>query len=191
MARTPKKYLLASLIEHESCVSLKSTKCWSPTSRLKSSREEGAGLLQLTRAYNADGSLRFDTIKELKYKHPFSLKDLTWSNVYTRPDLQIRAGVLMMKANYRYFYSITRDEYNSLAFADAAYNGGIGGVDRERRACNIATRCDPNIWFDNVERFCMKSKVALYGNRSACDINRYHVKDVLVIRAPKYINFLK
>lgn len=96
----------------------------------------------------------------------------------------------MLKSNYKYYYSITRDVDNSIAFADASYNGGIGGLDKERRACNIASNCNPNIWFGNVERFCMKSKVALYGNRSACDINRHHVKDVLIIRAPKYINFL-
>ena len=33
-----------------------------------------------------------------------------------------------------------------------------------------------------------KSKIKLYGNRSAYDINRHHVNDVLNNRLPKYID---
>ena len=116
------------------------------------------------------------------------LRELNWANVYTRPDLQIRAVVLKMKDNYQYYIRYT-DSENSLAFADAAYNGGIGGLDNERRACKITTGCNPSLWFDNVEKLCLKSKAALYGQRSACDINRHHVKDVLIIRSPKYQQF--
>lgn len=78
----------------------------------------------------------------------------------------------------------------ALAFADAAYNGGIGGLDNERRACKLSKTCDHTKWFNNVERFCLKSKAALYGQRSACDINRHHVYDVLLIRSQKYEQYL-
>ena len=74
----------------------------------------------------------------------------------------------------------------ALAFADAAYNGGVSGVNNERRACKMTPGCDPNKWFGHTEKLCLKSKVALYGNRSACDINRHHVKDVLLVRSNKY-----
>lgn len=79
----------------------------------------------------------------------------------------------------------------ALAFADAAYNGGIGGLNSERRACKLAPDCDPTKWFGNVELYCLKSKAALYGNRSACDINRHHVKDVLLTRISKYTLFFE
>jgi membrane-bound lytic murein transglycosylase MltF len=102
--------------------------------------------------------------------------------------LQILAVVLKMSDNYDYYKRYT-DAENSLAFADAAYNGGLGGLNNERRACQIASNCDPAIWVGNVELFCLKSKAALYGNRSACDINRHHVTDVLITRAPKYKKF--
>lgn len=114
------------------------------------------------------------------------LKELTWSNVYTRPDLQIVGIILKMQDNYKYYKGKGSDFDEEYAFADAAYNGGIGGLDRERRICNLTKGCDPTKWFGHVENYCLKSKTALYGQRSACDINRHHVKDVMIIRAPKY-----
>lgn len=191
MVRSPKGPYLASLIEHESCISLKHSRCWNPTSRLKSAREEGAGLGQITRAYRPDGTIRFDALAEIRAKHPSELRDISWSNVYTRPDLQIRAVVLKMRDNYKYYIKYSSDKTEAYAFADAAYNGGIGGLDSERRACKLADWCDHTKWFDHVEKLCLKSKVALYGNRSACDINRHHVKDVLLVRANKYSIFWK
>lgn len=188
MGETPKAWLLPSLIEHESCISLKHSRCWNPQSQLKSAREEGAGLGQITRAFRQDGSTRFDALQEIKDLHP-ELRELTWKNVYTRPDLQIRAVVLKMRDNFDYYAKQGIDSNNALAFADAAYNGGIGGLNNERRACKISSKCNPALWLGNVELFCLKSKAALYGQRSACDINRHHVEDVLFTRAPKYKKF--
>ena len=174
----------AGLIEHESCISLTHSRCWSPTSRLKSAREEGAGLGQLTRAYRADGSLRFDALAEMRAAHP-ALRGLDWGNIYSEPGLQMRALVLKVRADYTAM-SGNLSPGARLAFADAAYNGGRAGVGAERRACAMTTGCDPGQWFGNVELTCLKSRVALYGGRSACDINRHHVSDVLRVRAPKY-----
>ncbi len=186
MARSPKRNLIPSLIEHESCISLKHNRCWDPTSRLKTSREEGAGLFQITRAYNSNGSIRFDALEELRIKYRSQLYELNWANIYSRPDLQIRAGILKSKENYNAFYKYSHNTIEALAFADAAYNGGIGGVNSERKACYITKGCDSSKWFGHTEKICLKSKVALYAGRSACDINRHHVKDVLLIRAEKY-----
>jgi len=191
MVNTPKAAYLASLIEHESCISLTHSKCWNSKSRLKSAREEGAGLGQITRAFKPDGSIRFDALSDLKHKYNKELSELNWQVVYDRPDLQIRALALMMRDNYQYFSKYVQDKQEAYAFADAAYNGGAGGVDHERRACKLASWCDPNKWFDNVEKLCLKSKVALYGNRSACDINRHHVRDVLLNRSAKYLAYVK
>lgn len=93
-----------------------------------------------------------------------------------------------MRDNIEYFTPSGSTQDDVLAFADAGYNGGNEGVTREQRACKLDSKCDPGKWFGNVELFCMKSKALLYGNRSACDINRQHVKDVLTIRAQKYKN---
>lgn len=94
--------------------------------------------------------------------------------------------MLKSRDNYQYYRGMARTSLDALAFADAAYNGGVSGLNSELRACKLASWCDHTKWFDNVELLCLKSKVALYGNRSACDINRHHVKDVLVTRSVKY-----
>jgi hypothetical protein len=178
----PRPALLASLVEQESCVTLKHSKCWQPTASLKSTREEGAGLGQITRAYRKDGSLRFDTISSLREKYNSELGSLTWDNVYSRPDLQLRAIVLMSKDSARPFMG----NGGWLAFGDAAYNGGVAGVQKERRACKMTQGCDPRQWFNNVETHCLKSRQPLYGGRSACDINREHVRNVMLVRVKKY-----
>lgn len=177
---TPDRAYMAGLIEHESACPRKSS-CWKPTARLKSAREEGAGLGQLTRAWRQDGSLRFDKLAEMRAAHP-ALRELSWATIYQRPDLQIRTMIVMVKGDHQFFAG----RGDALAFADAAYNGGRGGVEKERRACGLKAGCDPRRWFGHVERVCLKSRAPLYGNRSACDINRHHVHDVIHVRAPKY-----
>lgn len=179
------KNYFAGLIEQESCISLKHKKCWDPTSQLKTKREEGAGLGQLTRAYKEDGSVRFDSLSDMQKRYQRELKELSWSNVYVRPDLQIRTMVLMSRENYKSLYDV-KDQDERLKMIDAAYNGGLGGLQKERRVCGLAKDCDPNIWFHNVEKFCMKSKKPLYGNRTACDINREHVDLIFNYRMSKY-----
>lgn len=181
-------YFLA-LAEHESCVSLKSSRCWSPTSRLKTKREEGAGLFQLTRTWR-NGKTRFDTLSDLVKQHPKQLGDLSWRNVYDRPDLQIKAMLFLYKSNYS---KISKKGVplitDRLAFSDMAYNGGYGRVLKDRRRCGLSKGCNPSIYFNNVEKYCTASKKKLYGNRSACDINRHHVRDVLTKRIKKYTEY--
>jgi len=184
----PKAWYLAGQIEKESCISLKHSRCWNSRSEFKSAREQGVGLGQLTRAFRIDGSIRFDALQELKDKHPMLLKDLNWTTIKDKPELQIRAVVLKMLDNYKYYARYT-DIDNAIIFGMEAYNGGIGGLNNERRACKISGKCNPQYWFNNVENFCLKSKAALYGNRSACDISRNYPRDIIYTRSNKYSKF--
>lgn len=184
----PKPAVLPALVEHESCISLKHSRCWNPASRLKTQREEGAGFGQITRAWSPDGKLRFDALAEMRQQHP-ALREWNWKNVYQRPDLQLRAVVLKTRGDF-VALRVVVDPLERLAFADAAYNGGLGGVQKERRACGLRTGCDPQRWWGNVEEGCMKSRTPIYGGRSACDINRHHVTDVLRVRSMKYVGWL-
>ncbi|XHS78487.1 hypothetical protein ACFJGW_00520 [Burkholderiaceae bacterium UC74_6] len=187
----PMPSYLGGLVEHESCSTLKSAMCWSPAARLKSDREEGAGMPQLTRAWSADGRQRFDKLSELRARYAglreksADLSELSWANVYQRPDLQLRAVVLMTRDLYRSL-AMVRDPLERQRMADAAYNGGLDGLQKERMACGLAKGCDPQRWTGHVELKCLKSRQALYAGRSACDINRHHVSDVIEVRAPKY-----
>lgn len=184
----PDSYLhyFPALIEYESCISLRWNSCWDPTSNFKTSREYGAGLGQLTKAYRKDGTIRFDTLSALAKKHSNYLKDLSWSNVLQRADLQIRAILLLSKDNYRWVKTYTEDPVVVLAFMDSAYNGGLGGLNKDRRYCGLEKGCDPTKWSDHVETHSLKSRKKLYGDRSAYDINRHHVNDVLNNRMGKY-----
>lgn len=179
----PAPEMLAGLVEQESCLLLTHSKCWNPASKLKTAREEGAGLGQITRAYRADGSERFDALAELRSAHS-ELAGLTWDNVYKSPELQLRAIALKVQDDFKAL-AMVADPRARLDFADAAYNGGLGGVRSERRTCGLKKGCDPQKWFGNVELTCLKSKAELYG-RNACTINREHVQMVSRVRSAKY-----
>lgn len=178
------------LIEQESCIALTWHSCWNPKTQLLTKREQGAGLGQLTRAFNPNGTVRFDSLEAIRERHYKQLHDLSWSNILIRPDLQMRAIILMSKDNYRDLYMVPTP-YDRIAFTDSAYNGGLGGVYNDRRLCSLTKGCNPDIWFDNVSKTCTKSHIAIYGNRSPCDINRTHVYNVLLIRMDKYKQYVK
>lgn len=178
---------MAGAIEQESCISLRHSKCWSPRSRLKTRREEGAGLGQLTRTYYRNGKIRFDTLTRLARKYRTHLKGLTWNSVYRRGDLQIRAMVLLFMEGWNELPN-TITSKDKLAFIVSGYNQGMGGVRRDRRLCGLKSKCNPNKWFGHVgsvKRVGFSTR-RLYGNRTAWDINRKHVHNVIVKRMPKY-----
>jgi hypothetical protein len=182
----PDPAALAALVEQESCISLKSPRCWNPSARLKSAREEGAGMGQITRAYRADGSLRFDSLTSLRNQYAAELSELSWGTIYQRPDLQLRAMVIMSRDAAHPFRRVS----GWLHFGDAGYNGGVAGVQKERRACKLSKGCDPQKWFGNTELHCLKSRQPLYAGRNACDINRGHVRNVFTVRRAKYAGLI-
>lgn len=186
----PDPAALCALVEQESCTSLTSAKCWSPVSRLKTDREEGAGFGQITRAFNPDGSIRFDALAAARSLDD-GLAGWSWANVYQRPDLQLRAIVAMNRDCARRLSQLVSDPAQVLRFCDAAYNGGYGGMMQERRACAQRAGCDPQVWFGNVSEVCLKSKTRWKGyGQSACDINRGHVHYVFNVRHDKYQRFV-
>lgn len=178
----PMPAYFGGLIDHESACP-RPRSCWQPTAQLKTQREEGAGLGQLTRAYTADGRTRFDALAEMRQAHP-ALRELDWASIYQRPDLQLRALVLKSRDDWRWLGQPT-----ALEFVDLAYNAGRGRVTQDRRACAMTAGCDPARWAGHVERTCTASRAPIYGTRSACDISRHHVADVLS-RAKRYSEVL-
>lgn len=179
-------HYFGALVEHESgCPALKSM-CWNAKARLKTQREEGAGLGQVTRAYKADGTIRFDALAEARKLDPRGLNELRWDTVYQRPDLQLRTIVLMTRQAWNRLKPMTADPVLRLQLTDLAYNAGLGRSLNDRRACGLTAGCDVDKWHGHIERTCTASKTPIYGTRSACDISRHHVSDVVGTRMNKY-----
>lgn len=183
----PDYNFVAALIEHESCVSLKHSRCWNANSVLKNSREHSIGYFQIARKFKPDGTVYADTLAGLKRNYKEELKELNWGNMASRPDLQMKAGTLLIAENWRAMSSV-KDPYERMYFVDAAHNAGTGNIRKDIRACGTITGCNPEKWFGNVEKTCVRSNkpIKAYGNRSVCQINRDHVNDVFNIRKPKY-----
>lgn len=192
----PRYSYVGSLIEKETCPSMSHRYCWSTTAQLKTPREEGAGLGQLTRTWTKDGSVRFDALQELKAANPKALEELSWETVYVRADLGVRAILLKTKDCINTFKrsgSRVKDPLVLLAFCDAAYNGGYGGMQSDRKLCNLTSGCDPNQWFGHVELHSNKNREKWQGyGDSAFDINRKHVRETVPFesRRQKYVLLL-
>ncbi len=183
----PMPSYFGALIEQESCISLTHSRCWNSRAQLKTAREEGAGIGQFTRAWDSSGALRFDAIAEVRALDPQGLKEFTWATVYERTDLSMRAILVKARECFTRLQRQTdASEANVIAFCDAAYNGGMSGLLQDRRLCDLSG-CNADVWFGQVERFSAKSKQKWQGyGKSAFEINREHVENVLNLRRPKY-----
>jgi len=176
--QTPLPSTLAAQVEQETCYNLKHRKCWNPKAELKTEREYGFGLGQLT------VTKRFDNFSEAKKLH-HSLADWQWEDRYD-PSRQLRTMILMDKAAWARL-SFVDDEIERLAMTFSAYNGGLGGVLQDRKLCSSKAGCDPNKWFGHVAEhsFKKKTKTSGYG-QSFYHINREYVVNVLTTRREKY-----
>lgn len=184
----PMPSALGAQVEQETCYSLKHPKCWSPRAQLKTSRERGVGLPQITMAWRADGSVRFDSLAELRSQFPQALAGWSWDSpsLYD-PALQLRALILMDWRNWRALVDVP-DDADRLAFALAGYNGGMGGVRSDQRVCAGTPGCDPARWWGHVERTSLKAKTAVPGyGKSFFEVNREYPRNILFMRRPRYL----
>lgn len=179
----PCRSCLAAQVRQETCAGLKSKRCWSPYAELKTNREYGFGLGQLT------VTSKFDNFKEAKKLDP-TLRGWAWENRYNAV-FQLRTLVLMDKMNYSKF-SWASSSCDRMAFSVAAYNGGVGGVLSDRTVCRNTPGCDSSRWFNHVERTSRKAKVAASGyGKSFFEINREYVQHILLQYPSRYRPFFK
>lgn len=181
--------IFASQAEKESCNSLKHKNCWSGHAELKTFREYGFGLGQITIAYNEDGSVRFNKFEELKSADA-DLKNWKFEDRYN-VRMQSVALVILNRINYtaiKKFNPATHEEHTAMMLA--AYNGGLGGVTNDISLCKKTKGCDPTRWYGNVERHTKKSKTKYKGyGQSVADINRIYPFDIMYDRRTKYLKF--
>jgi len=172
---------LASQVEQETCISLKHSKCWSTRAELKTSREYGFGLGQITITSKFNN---FDVIKAQNA----SLKDWSFEDRYNSQK-QIIALLTFNKSIYTRIIGAS-DPTNKLLFSYAAYNGGAGGLNSDRRVCKATPGCDSTKWFGHVEKTSLKQKTATSGyGKSFYEINREYVTNIYYVRRPKYDTF--
>jgi hypothetical protein len=174
---------MAGQIEQESL--------WNPKAQLKTYREQGVGFGQQTRAWTATGALRFDALTAIVKQYPKELAGYSWETWDKRPDLSMRATVLMTRDLCTRMRG-TDTQQDMFRMCLAAYNGGEGGLNKDRLACRAKAGCNPNVWFGNVEHTSLKSRVPMpgYGGRSAFDINREYVRNIEARRI-KYVPFVE
>jgi hypothetical protein len=172
------KSIIAGQIEQETCISLKHKFCWNPKAELKTDREYGFGLGQITITQ------KFNKFEELKSLHP-SLNSWKWVERFDA-NKQLRAIILLDLELYNKIYW-TPSYFNKLAFMLSAYNGGYGGLLNDKKLCDDTPNCNSELWFNNVAETSWKSKVKLpqYGE-SFFNINRNYVRNIFAIRSSKY-----
>jgi hypothetical protein len=182
----PSPSALGGQVEQETCPSLKHRMCWNPRAELRTSREQGVGLGQITRAFRADGSTRFDALQEIKDAHRAALADLSWQNRFD-PRLQLRALVLKDFDDFRVILGAATP-LDRLEMTLSTYNGGRGGLASDRRVCAATPGCDKARWFGNVERTSNKAKTAAKGyGLSFFEVNRSYVRNILLVRRLRYL----
>lgn len=157
---------------------------WKPTATLRTSRELGCGLGQFTLAKNADGSTRFDALKETKALSP-TLADWDWRDC-SATTYQLRAVILKSKSQHRNCLVTMLDVPNALKCNGGAYNGGAGSVAKRQRFCRATAGCDYRIWDGHLDKQCPQAKVKVHGyGESFCDINSKYPGRVFA-RMPKF-----
>jgi hypothetical protein len=174
----PAPSVLAAQVEQETCPSLRSVQCWSERAELKTSREHGIGLGQITR------TARFDTLSALKRQYGALLANWSWAAPYN-PVLQARALVLQDKQCYSPLRGIANNR-ERLAMSLNCYNAGPGMLAISRSRCAAQSGCKPDRWFGHVELAAGPSRAAGYGKRSFYAISREYVSNIMIKRRARY-----
>ncbi|MCB5187381.1 hypothetical protein LG200_05100 [Methylobacillus caricis] len=180
--KAPMPALLAGQVEQETCISLTHRRCWSRLAELKTDREQGIGLGQITR------TKRFDALAELRAAYPAALDGWSWdSESLYDPAFQLRALVLKDRQNFE-MIKAAANEREAMAFTLAAYNGGAGGLASDRQLCRGTEGCDAAYWFGHVEHTSLKAKSLASGyKKTFFEINREYVRTIFTVRQAKYI----
>lgn len=183
--KVPIPSAIAAQIETESCVTLKHSKCWNVRAELKTDREYGFGLGQITI------TKKFNVFEELKASNK-ALADWRWEDRFNAR-YQLRA-IVIKDLQCNNMMRNTATPLDQLKMAVSCYNGGGGGVLKDRRLCSNTAGCDPRVWDGNVELTSFKSRTAVKGyGQSFYAINRGYVKALVELQPhrAKYVPYME
>ncbi len=174
----PARSLLAAQIEQETCPTLQSRQCWSERAELRTPREQGIGLGQITR------TARFDAMAAIQQQYAGQFAGWSWDQPY---DARFQARALVLQGK-RCYLPITgsANVTERLAMSLNCYNAGPGMLAISRTRCAVRAGCDPARWFGHVELAEGPSRHAGYGQRSFHAISREYVRRIMQERRPRY-----
>lgn len=181
----------AAQVEHESCASKR--KCWNERSQLFTyedlisgkRREYGFGLGQITI------TKKFNNFEELRLKDK---RLRNWRFDQRFDTYRQLIGLFVLDSVCFNQVKFAKDLKNQYAMMFACYNGGYGHIVKDRQLCIAkgSSRCNPYLWFNNIELDSVKSKVAKKGyGKSFFQINREYPRDIMFHQNKKYIPMLK
>lgn len=170
----PGKPIMAGKIEQESS--------WKEKATLKTSREHGRGLGQLTIAYNKDGSERFNTYRNaVKMK---ALKDWDWQADPYNVRYQLTYSVLTDRSNFVMVRPYSVNDYQAWKCALVCYNAGSGRW-LSRRHNAKARGLSADRWDDGLDQaYSAGESKLLYGRPLYVAVNEY--PEVIFSRSQKY-----
>lgn len=178
----PRQQNFPGTVEQETCASLK--KCWNFNVQLKTSREYGFGLGQITIAYTKQGKVRFNNFLEAKKKYT-ELSQWQWDDRYN-PTNQLIYMVLRLKQSFQSMESFFKDDDNRWAATLVSYNAGPKAVMDRIAVCRFKKGCDKTAWFQGLDSAIPPhEKKSLYGKPLYIRINEYP-ENIIHIRANKY-----
>lgn len=172
----PQPWILAGKIEQESG--------WRVRAELKTSREYGFGLGQITIAYNKDGTERFNNFVSA-LKVTMMKNQITWERRFD-PEFQLTYVVLSSRGNYSLAQGFFDDDESATAGMLVAYNAGPGRL-VQRKAEAVRRGIDPpRAWYGGLENIHSRAEERiLYGKPLWKRVNEYP-RLIMFVRAPKY-----
>lgn len=176
----PLKHYIPAQIEQESL--------WRVKAALKTSREYGIGLSQVTIAYNKDGTERFNNFLNAKNKYK-ELKNWKWEDRYNP-----KYHMIFIVLEDRYLFGMNKRLFNNnkdrWAGSLVSYNAGHGTVQKRRALCKVTGGCNYELWFGGLDTVSMKfEKRILYGRTLAKMRNEYP-HNVINVRSHKYMGLI-
>lgn len=170
----PLRSIPAGQVEQESS--------WKEKATLKTSRELGRGLVQLTIAYKTDGTERFNAYKDAS--HVKALAAWDWRKDPFNTHYQLTYLTLTDRANFMMVRKYMVDDTEAWKAALVCYNAGEGRW-LARRAMAKQMGLPTNRWTNGLEQaHGVKENAILYGRALYVAVNEY--PRVIFQRAEKY-----
>lgn len=176
--RTLDRHWPQAPMTHIMCGQVEQESSWKPTAELKTSREYGFGLGQITITSRFNN---FETARQIS-----SLKNWKWEERFD-PECQLTFLVFTDQANYNRLESMFDTSSDTWAASLVAYNAGMGTVLQRRRAAPASLK---RRWFGGLELVILKSETGeLYGRNLWKVRNEYPTK--VFNKADKYRRLLR